>query len=258
MQVSPPWTCFRPNQKIKCCALIVHGLNLKPEKMDAISLLMSEAGVYVVRLALTGHRGIPGEMQVAHRQQWHKDILEAHEHAKKIADQEQVDVNYIGYSLGGLLGVDLQLCYPEIKWKRSILLAPALRVRPLFYLLKFLAFIPFIKNLPSFAYKDYRVHSYTSLQAYDAAMQVIQHFEQTNSVIPSDTLMLVDLKDEVVDGPGLIEANLAKRFLSYKIELVTKTPPANPLHHMIIDESCVGAACWEGLSKIMIDHFTKD
>ena len=52
---STQWHKIKRTKKVKGVALVVHGLNLKPERMQSIITELNDAGIDVLNLSLRGH-----------------------------------------------------------------------------------------------------------------------------------------------------------------------------------------------------------
>src|SRR4051812_47048460 len=55
--------------------LVIHGLDIKPSKMDSIGRLLTRAGFEVLRVALSGQRGSLEEMRQVSCDEWVRETL---------------------------------------------------------------------------------------------------------------------------------------------------------------------------------------
>jgi len=148
------WHKIKRTKKVKGVALVVHGLNLKPERMQCIIAELNDAGIDVLNLSLRGHgnnyRKNPNlsddqarleSFQTVTYRLWMDEIYTAYLKVKHRADKKRVPVLFVGFSLGGLMGCDLLLSHYDVSYDRMILFAPALSITIESYLLK--ALMPF-------------------------------------------------------------------------------------------------------------------
>ncbi len=148
-ELSTQWRKIKAFKKRKGVALVVHGLNLKPERMDDIIICLNKIGIDVLNVSLRGHgsnyranKNIPeaearlDSFRTVDYKLWLQEVRNGYDIAKKRARRKNVPLYFAGYSLGGLLGCDLFLSNPENSFDGMILFAPALSVKTEAYLLK--------------------------------------------------------------------------------------------------------------------------
>ena len=141
------WYKNQGREKTKGVALVIHGLNLRPDKMQTIISVLAESGMDVLRLSLRGH----GE-NYTHRADmdeeqarleafkavsfplWLNEAYLAYTQVREKAAQKKVPLFFVGFSLGGLIGLDLFASQPEVYYDRMILFAPAIKLHSLHYL----------------------------------------------------------------------------------------------------------------------------
>ena len=68
------YTWYFSPVKERAVAIVVHGLNTLPDKMLSIIQLLTEQGVHVLNLRLSGHRGNSDEMKKVTRDIWLSEI----------------------------------------------------------------------------------------------------------------------------------------------------------------------------------------
>ncbi len=249
-------------------ALVIHGLNLKPSKMNAISATLTAAGIAVAQLNLQGHREIrdthPGKHSERLRIQsfktvshgiWYKQAFHAFRHVEKRSRRKQVPLFLVAYSYGGLLGTDLFASEPSVKFDKMVLFSPALTVT-FGYGLKWLYPFPRLV-IPSFAPKEYRANWGTPVAAYRALFETIDHFKiQMNKKINVPTLVFIDPDDELVSYRHLKQLVCSENLTQWQILPVAKSSSNQPLsqRHLIIDADSLGDQSWEKVKEKMIQH----
>lgn len=242
----------------KAVVVLVHGLNLKPGKMNALADFLRANGADVLPVTLSGHGGGMDEFKKVARDLWIKEMRDAFRSAEARAKENNAPVYFVGYSLGALVGLDF-LNSPagqEIRCEKMVLLAPAISIRDRSYLLKLLGLFPSLV-IPSLSPEDYRAHDGTPLAAYKALFQSISSLEKeglAKSNVP--TLVLVDPEDELVSTGGLGKFMGQFGLDQWKIIEVTNTgsPLKKKYHHLIIDENAVGADQWRSMKVSIKGH----
>ena len=117
-------------------AVVVHGLNLKPSRMNAIVSELNKKNILVLRVSLTGHRGDLKEFKLVERSDWLNDLLHAHRIASQKAESSGVPLYYVGYSLGCPVVLDLMASNKEITFDKAVYFAPAIALRRYTHLIK--------------------------------------------------------------------------------------------------------------------------
>lgn len=104
--------------------LIMHGLYESPNYMRSLSLAFFGAGYNVINLRLAGHfeKAKFSDLHVA-AEDWQQNAEDGLRLARILGDQVEI----LGYSTGGTLGVYLSLKYPQII-KKLYLISPALKL----------------------------------------------------------------------------------------------------------------------------------
>ncbi len=166
---STQWFTIKRSTKNKGVALVVHGLNLRPERMQSIITVLNDAGIDVLNLSLRGHgnnyaKNINVSIDNARLEsfrnvsygEWLDEMYRAYVKVRERAAKKKVPVFFIGYSLGGLMGCNLALSHPDVVYDRMVLFAPALNITVKSYLLK--ALMPFpnivIDSLSPISYRS--------------------------------------------------------------------------------------------------------
>ena len=254
-------------------ALVIHGLNGRPDKMESIIAEMTAAGIDCLNLSLRGHgenysqlddtNSAKARMQafksVSYRL-WRAEIFQAYQQAKIKSDRYQTCLFLVGFSMGGLLGVDLFTSNPYVKFDKMVLFAPALVMHNRNYLLKTISPFPELV-VPSMAPDAYLANKGTPMAAYNALFEAAKHFKNNlDSKINAPTVIFIDEQDELISFFGL-EAMIQKHKLDqWKLKPVEKdeTATETEMHHLIIDEASVGKQTWKEIVGTTITHLKNE
>lgn len=265
------WVKIPKSKRIKGVALVVHGLNLKPERMQSVIVELNDAGIDVLNLSLRGHGDNYRKNATVSAEEsrlesfravtcslWLAEIYEAYLKVRKRASKDHVPVYFIGYSIGGLLGCDLLLRHPDVYYDRMVLFAPALNITMESYLLKPLLPFPNI-IIDSLAPIYYRANKGTPMAAYKALFEAVEYFEKNaNEKLNKPTLIFIDEKDEFVSSVRLNEI-IARRSLDHwRINIVQKDNDIEGKisYHLIIDGESVGKQMWNQIKDALKRHFS--
>jgi esterase/lipase len=238
-------------------SLLVHGINSKPEKMLRIAADLEAHGQKTILVKLTGHAKASDTelMRNVNRGIWLNDVYQGYLQARKIADQNHVPLTYVGYSLGGLLAVDLleDTHYSQVHFESMILLAPAVATT-------FWATVggyiirdwPEEVEIPSLGPQEYQVRQMVPVGAYNAMFKS-QHIVWDQDASPRliiPTLVFIDPNDELVSESGLQDWVQQKGLQTqWNFVEMKKTEGATiGLHHLMLDEACLGT---EGFSILL-------
>lgn len=263
------WFKTKRTKKIKGVALVVHGLNMNPERMQSIIAELNAAGIDVLNLSLRGHgnnylpsHGLSDDearlvsFQTVTYRLWMNEMYTAYLKVRERAIRKNVPVYFIGYSLGALMGCDLLLSEPDAAFDRMILFAPALRITADSYLLKALAPFPNVV-IDSLSPAYYRSNKGTPVAAYNALFDAVGHFDRTaNAKLDKPTLIFIDEKDEFVPFSKLTDMIRQQNLEHWQIHLVRKDKNISEdiSYHLIIDRGCVGKEMWSQIKEAIGKH----
>jgi esterase/lipase len=250
-------------------ALVIHGLNGRPDKMESIIAELTARGIDCLNLSLRGHgeNYIPlektdsaGARMEAFKSVsyplWKSEAYQAYQIVKKKGGLYGTPVFFIGFSMGGLLGVDLFASNANVKFDKMVLFAPALKMRNRNNLLKI--FSPFPRLvIPSMAHRSYLSNSGTPIAAYNALFEMHDHL--ANNLDPKinvPTVVFIDKQDELISFSGLQEMVRNQKLDQWKIHPVKKDRTATEIkmHHLIIDEASLGQQMWKEMTDSTIMH----
>jgi alpha-beta hydrolase superfamily lysophospholipase len=262
------WTKSIYPDRINGVALVIHGLNLRPDKMESIIALLTHSCIDVLNLSLRGHgenyaktANVDGSnarmetFKTVSYKLWIKETYRAYGLAGNRSREKQVPLFLIGFSLGGLMGATLFASYPDVYFNRMILLAPAIYIHKIYYLAKLLSPFPRLV-IPSFFMKSYCSNRGTPVVAYNALFEGIEHFKKNMaSKLNVPTLIFIDKRDELVSHRGLKHIIKTGELHQWKLHPVKKnTGTKEKMHHMIIDELSIGKDTWNEMRGHIIHH----
>ncbi|MBI2632849.1 MAG: alpha/beta hydrolase [Parcubacteria group bacterium] len=274
---------YSTQSPVRGVAIVVHGLNLRPSRTNQIVQFLQDKGIDVLRVTLTGHRGDFREIYQASREQWLFDMFQAYclvlEHSSA---QDSVPLYFIGYSLGGLIGLDFmtEQLKQNVRYKKMVLFAPAIsiqgEIRFFASLARWFGINPlsFTPSAPS-RYRRHYLDSYfinpqLPFLAYDALLSSVEAIENKridNLNIP--TVVFIDPQDELVSFNGIDNLLKRKRLTLWRIFTVESQGSifnevvrngndriftVKPLHHSITDENLMGKEQWQRIETIMSNH----
>ena len=241
-------------------ALVIHGLNVRPNAMQPLANCLAAAGVECLLLSLHGHGdnvapppgqsaatdSAPARLEAFRRVSyalWRDETAAAYAIARARSRRLDAPLLLAGFSLGALMGCTLALTEPDVRFDRLILLAPALVLRPHSRLPRLLARWPrFV--IPSLAPPAYRANRGTPVAAYMALYAALARFGRGDlRRLDAPALVLIDPADELASYAGL--ARLCERLPRWTLCPVAKSAgAAHQVHHLVIDAPSVGQAAW--------------
>ena len=263
------WYPSKDPEKLNGAALVIHGLNGRPKKMESIIAAMTAAGIDCLNLSLWGHGENYPQLSDSDSQEarmrafktasyklWRTEIYQAYLQVKKRSNRYGVCSFFVGFSMGGLLGVDLFTSNPYVKFDKMVLFAPALKMHNRNYLLKTMSPFPGLV-IPSFGPEAYRANSGTPMAAYNALFDASSHFEKNLDMkINVPTVIFIDEQDELISFSSLQDMIRHQKLDQWKIHPVKKDKTATEIemHHIIIDAASVGRHMWKEIEDSTITH----
>jgi esterase/lipase len=247
---------YSQDSKPRAVALVAHGLNMNPTKMDALAQLLASKGVDAYRIGLSGHEGDLDIFKAASREKWRGEMISFSNEAAARAAQFNVPLYLVGFSLGATLAEDA-MNGANVTFDKAVLFAPAMALKFTSKLIR--AYRIFGKRacVPSAAPREYRANKCTPVCAYTALFDSIKAGRATGlakSNIP--TLIFVDPKDELVSLHGL--ESMSRRFDLNQwrfVEVFHKNSKLKRVvHHLITDEDALGAEPWAQVVSEISKH----
>ena len=264
------WFYSDTQGELKGVALVIHGLNLRPDRMQSVISTLTESGIDVLGLSLRGHGA-----NYAHRDDmdaatarletfknvsyplWINEAYLAYLQVKKRAQQQNVPVFLTAFSVGGLIGLDLFASNADVQFDKMVLLAPAISLRATIYLERALSPFPRLV-IPSLADDAYLANKKgTPIAAYNALFEALYHFEDSaGSKLNVPTLVFIDEQDEFIPLWGLKKQVEEKSLDQWKFYIVQKEENvgAGAFHHHIIDASSTGKMVWQDMMAATTRH----
>ncbi len=242
----------------RAIALAIHGLNMKSDKMIGIARLLNASGIDVLLVSLSGHSGDLEAFRRVSSGLWIQDALEAYRIARAEADGAGLSLFFVGFSLGGAIGIELLAANKfQVSFDGMILLAPAAALRPSSNLVRLLGVFGRGFIVPSLGNKAYRANpSGTSMAGYQSLFAIIRAINEgklERANVP--TLLVIDPGDELVSEAGLQRLIKKGKLDRWTIEEVHHegVMPRRGFRHLIVDKESLGARDWERLSQWVRD-----
>ncbi len=263
----------QPDGSIAGYALVVHGLNTRPSVMHALVEELVSAGIHVTLVTLSGHqephtdetreqtRARRQAFRTATRERWHADVTSGYHALEHVARQDARRF-LVGYSLGGLLGLEL-IQQGVLRFDRILLLAPALAMHKRNWILRWLP-LPRSSLLPSVIPRRLRANDWTPLSAYLELFSSVDSLQAETSydTLNVPTRVWIDPRDELVSAAGIESWIRRAKLDNWKMSLLN-VGNVNSLrgcfHHLVIDPSCTGESAWAELvtsirSELAVDQ----
>ena len=255
------WYERRSHTKLNGVALVIHGLNGRPDKMESIITALNTFGLDCLNLSLSGHTESDDSRLETFKSVtyplWKTEAHQAYLRAERRSMRYAAPLFFVGFSMGGLLGVDLLASNPGVKFEKMVLFAPAVKMHRRNSLLKILSPFPRLV-IPSMAHKSYLANDGTPVAAYNALFEMYAHLE--NNLNPEKinipTIVFIDEEDELISFSGLQDMIRDQNLDQWKTHPVKKDKTASKIkmHHLIIDEVSVGKKMWQEIVDVTITH----
>ncbi len=250
-----------PTTPPKAIVILLHGLNLKPAKMDGWASLLSSHGSLVMRFALFGHSGALGQMSQVTETIWRQQFVDTVKEAQRRALELKVPIYFVGFSLGALVGLEWlagqnEVSEPNIN--KMVLIAPAIATP--WYSRAAVSMISWLGRtftMPSRSPKHYRANPGTSVAAYQALFAIKKSlldlkFKNTN--VP--TLILIDQHDELVPADDIKDIIGQHHLSRWQLDIVDNRFAHDNygFRHLLVDEEAVGKPLWDALGSKVLSH----
>ena len=238
--------------------IVVHGLNINPDAMNAWIDKLNSAGLHALRVTLAGHEQDPALKHSGSAKAWLEDFGRAYASAK--SKYPELPLYCLGFSLGGLLSVAYLDLHPETEFKGIALLAPALEPTRKVFFLRLISWLRFFKlSLPGIGLRKYIRHDSASFSAYHGLIELsdrAQELEHGAALNRMPILVALSLKDELVSSPrtkGWMRRNHISDWRM--IEISPEPRVKKTFYHMLLDRDGLGLKEWERLSAAVLEFF---
>jgi alpha-beta hydrolase superfamily lysophospholipase len=267
------WFYSETPGELKGAALVIHGLNLRPDRMQPVISALTGAGIDVLGLSLRGHgenfhhgNGVDEDtarldaFKTVSFQLWLNEAYLAYLQLKARGREKGVPLFLTAFSLGGLIGLDLFAANADVEFDKLVLLAPAIRLHASVYLERVLSPFPRLV-IPSMAPKAYLANKKgTPIAAYNALFDGLDRFDKTaGQKLNVPTLIIIDQRDEFIPLEKLKKLVEEKRWHQWKFYIVAKDKSARDktFNHHIIDASSTGETVWQDMMAAAVNHLLK-
>lgn len=242
--------------------LLVHGLNMNPASWNEMIAFLNQLGLSVYRLELKGHRGLEfSDMADVTAEGWLAQCNSAIEFMME--KLPGLPLFLIGYSLGGLLGVVVQVQRNKPCFERQVLLAPALALK----LYTRLA-VPLTRVVPSLGAHAPRSYVANPEGATGAAYRALFDLERKMRtskerelvLVNSPTLIFMRPNDELISYWGMkkiIARNKLDRWRLTPLPRKKCSYRELPFHHLLVDEKSVGEQSWQKMTRQVENFFVR-
>ena len=267
---SKQWFYSDTNAELKGVALVIHGLNLRPGRMQPVISELTESGIDVLGLSLRGHgdnfsrsQGLDEDQarlesfKSVSYQLWKNEAYLAYLQLKARGAEKGAPLILTAFSLGGLVGLELFASNADVQFDKLILFAPAIRLRAVIYLERVLSPFPRLV-IPSMAPETYLANKKgTPIAAYNALFEGLNRFDKhAGPKLNVPTLVFIDEQDEFIPLGKLKKLAAEKKWTQWRFYIVEKDKTAEDdrFYHHITDASSTGNIVWQDMMKAVGNH----
>jgi len=267
---STRWFYSNTPGELKGVALVIHGLNLRPDRMQPIISKLTESGIDVLGLSLRGHgenythgNGTAADQarleafKNVSYQVWMNETYLAYLQLKERAEEKGIPMFLAAFSLGGLIGLDLFASHADVQFDKLVLFAPAIRLHGTIYLERVLSPFPRLV-IPSMAPRNYLANEKgTPIAAYNALFDGLNQFDKNaGQKLNVPTLVFIDQQDEFIPLGKLKKLVAARKWNQWQFFMVEKDKTAKDerFYHHIIDASSTGKTVWQEMMRAVVRH----
>ncbi|ATH07799.1 hypothetical protein BIY24_07510 [Halobacteriovorax marinus] len=231
---------------IKGIILIVHGLNLNPEKMESLGNFYKAKKIAPIYVRLTGHTENTSWDQVT-KQRWIKDfyspLCQAHVNSKQL----NIPMYGLGFSLGALV-IQHAIEKFNAPFESVSYIAPAFKTRWYTMFITALFKMGLTFEIPSGNFVEYRAKDSTGLLAYKGMWEITQELKFNDNI---KKVITMDKRDELIDY--FSTRDLCKTWSNCQMEELISSPSKNEkkIYHLAIDSATLGQKAWNKLTLIL-------
>ncbi|MFO8064587.1 MAG: hypothetical protein R6V29_08125 [Spirochaetia bacterium] len=277
----PRFFRYEPPGPPKAVVLVVHGLNLHPDRMGSICTLLQSLGVLVVRMALSGHRGDYTALEEITRESWLEDYNAASQLLGSVTAEggpaSGLPVGFLGQSLGALTFCDFLLSEPTAgptpgradpvgadptgaepalpQFSGALLLSPALSLRPKTQILRPLTALTRRLPIPSASSPNDRLYPRLPAAAYHALYR--SHHELRRRLrgdeLPIPATVVMHPRDELISRPGIERLIRAGHLPGGSLVLLAPNNESRGTRHLAVCEQTMGRANWRRFEGVVAE-----
>lgn len=238
------------DQDARGVLLFVHGLNLNPAAMLPLRTKLLGLGYPSYQVVLSGHSRIAENDEPFDASRWRDDVVTGYREVRR--RYPQLPVYIVGYSLGGLLAVDVVQRYSDITPRGLVLIAPAVSLHTVIEGTSLLQLFPALAmRVPNIAPEGYRRFSKTPLFWYQNTMSLYWDLAEgevgDSQLAQIPALVFLNPSDELVSCDG-VKSWIAERGLQgrWSVEVAHPIPEiSHSPKHLMIDEDSLGRDEWQ-------------
>jgi esterase/lipase len=251
---------FYTDNDIVCgVVLLVHGLNQRPSSWMEMIRFLNSKGIHVYRLALKGHRGLDmHDMETVQARVWEEELREAVNELKR--SYPDTPRYLMGFSLGALLALTVQLKDEKQYFDAQVLFAPAVAVQH--YTRFVLPICQMLPSLPSRSPKSYVANREgTTAEAYRALFQLEHDFSKCESlqIVNIRTIVLMRSDDELISYKRLLKLIKKKALDNWRMVHLTDDSSFlsrwMTFRHLIVDRESAGEMIWNQILRELDTFF---
>ncbi len=241
---------FTPSGQIKGIIILLHGVNLVPQRMDELAESLSQKGFKIIRPTLSGHQRESKKRGQINSSVWIKDLQAVFKEANNEAGKQRLPLYFVGFSLGALTNLAmLQENKNSETYKKMCLISPAIALPKKGWLINLLR--PFKRlPLPVPFGKCYMVKNTIPAIFLTNILEMIKKLNKNGfqgSSIP--TLVILDKQDKAINPKTVRTMPIKFKLKNWSFMNVEAT---NKYHHLVTDERSLGEKQW----NMMIDKIT--
>ncbi len=242
-----------PAKNTSCSALLIHGLNLRADKMGALAGVFERLGCKTKILELSGSQKGDDDLSKISESAW----LEQIENAAHALQEELPGKPFylLGYSLGGLLSLRA-LDSSELRADHIFLFAPAIGLPFSSQLARPLTWLRHLGlSLISFGVEDYLAKDATPFASYRVmydSYDVIQEPKNLEKLQKLSYSIFMSEEDELVSASKVRGWFKEKQIENWKYyELKPEPTLEDSLEHLVIDEPSLGREMWKKVQQLI-------
>ena len=277
----PRFQQYEPTVRPRAVVLVVHGLNLHPDRMMPVCALLQSLGVRVVSMALAGHRGDYGALEEVTRESWLEDYRAAgpllasaaqsgRSGAGGAGSSAALPVGFLGQSLGALTFCDFLLAAaagrgsrlpaagvtplprPTVLFARALFLSPAIALRRSAQLLRPLAALTRRLPIPSASSPEDRLYPRLPAAAYRALYTSYREVRSRlrDGSVPLPSTIVMHPRDELISRRGIERLIAEKRLADSHLVLLEPDSMARGTSHLAVCKQTMGSANWRRFEEV--------